>query len=516
MALPSAGNPISFKQINDELNNSSEATLDLKTASEELGEDTAPFGIDELYGLSFDAPAFTTALTATADSVDPSKVVLAWAVGVPTGAPSISSFTLQRATDSNITQNVSTLSTNAAGSPVNDTGLAGGTQFFYRASATNTAGTTVSNDNATTTAARTSIAIKYLRDNDGGTITETGWVSDASLIASSKGELVLCAEAAIVPEDNRGSGVTTSLLSETDFIADGTLSNGDTLFAGSTGTGVTDIKPNDDLVNQETFLVDTTQNNIFQINTSGVLSNVRSRTPNQPTKPTLNADSSTQITVTIPSTNTAVTREFDIHRSIGGGSFSSVGTTVPSDSGSIDDTSISTTFVDSSGISAGDSVVYKVFAQNAFATSSVSTTSDSVTTPSAGTAWSNLTGDPQNLLGADGGQEESNAASIDLANGSGDTVITLATAGDIVGTLSIAYSTSGDPGTSGTANGGSGFGTSLSHRTINNSTYSSGTLHFRVRFSHNSGKDGTGSYTVTFTNNSVSNGDFNGNLTFGL
>ena len=80
-------------------------------------------------------------------------------------------------------------------------------------------------------------------------------------------------------------------------------------------------KPNDDLVNQETFLVDTTQDNIFQINTSGVLSNVRSRTPNVPTKPTLVANSGTQITVTIPTTNTAVTREFDIHRSIGGGSF---------------------------------------------------------------------------------------------------------------------------------------------------------------------------------------------------
>ena len=60
-----------------------------------------------------------------------------------------------------------------------------------------------------------------------------------------------------------------------------------------------------------------------------------------------------------------------------------------------------------------------------------STESATVTTP-AGTAWSNLTGDPQNLLGADGGQEESNAASIDLAGGSGDTVITLATAGGIV------------------------------------------------------------------------------------
>ena len=34
MALPSAGNPISFKDINDELGNSSQATLDLKSASE--------------------------------------------------------------------------------------------------------------------------------------------------------------------------------------------------------------------------------------------------------------------------------------------------------------------------------------------------------------------------------------------------------------------------------------------------------------------------------------------------
>jgi hypothetical protein len=412
MALPSAGNPISFKQINDELNNSSEATLDLKTASEELGEDTA---------------AFTTALSATADSVDPGKVVLAWAVGVPTGAPSISSFTLQRATDSDISENVSTLSTNAAGSPVNDTGLAGGTQFFYRASATNTAGTTVSNANATTTAARTSIAIKYLQQTETGVETDLfiGWVSNPSLSHLSKGELVLCAEATALPDDDSEQR-QFSIQSETDFIADGTLSNSDTLFDGSTGTGVTDIRPNDKLVNQETFLVDTTQNNIFQINTSGVISNVRSRTPNVPTKPTLVANSGTQITVTIPSTNTAVTREFDIHRSIGGGSFSSVGTTVPNDSGSIDDTSISTTFVDSSGISAGNSVVYKVFAQNAFATSSASTTSDSVTTP-AGTSWGSISNFNLHIgSGQLGSQElESSEKQLTLTNGSGNTTISI-------------------------------------------------------------------------------------------
>ena len=95
-------------------------------------------------------------------------------------------------------------------------------------------------------------------------------------------------------------------------------------------------------------------------------------------------------------------------------------------------------------------------------------------------------------------------------------MITLATAGGIVGTLSIAYSTSGDPGASGTANGGSGFGNSSSHRTIAEGTYSSGTLHFRTKFQHVASKDGTGTDTVTFTNNSVADNNFNGNLTFGL
>jgi hypothetical protein len=52
MALPAAGQPISFKDINDELGNSSQATLDLKSASEDLGESAAPFGMDELAGLS--------------------------------------------------------------------------------------------------------------------------------------------------------------------------------------------------------------------------------------------------------------------------------------------------------------------------------------------------------------------------------------------------------------------------------------------------------------------------------
>jgi len=58
MALPATGQPISFKDINDELSNSSQATLDLKSASEAFEPDggasvaAAPYGMDELAGLS--------------------------------------------------------------------------------------------------------------------------------------------------------------------------------------------------------------------------------------------------------------------------------------------------------------------------------------------------------------------------------------------------------------------------------------------------------------------------------
>ena len=326
MALPSAGNPISFKQINTEIGNSAEATLDLETAAETFG-DTKPHGMNELLGQS---------------------------------------------------------------------------------------------------SARLQLAIKYLvQAEQGESDRDTGWISTASSISSTKGELVLCAEAAAPADDARSNGLEFTVDTEnTDFNSDGTVSNGDTLFNSNSGATLSSRRPDSGLINQETFLCETTQNNIFQVNSSGVLSNVRSRTPNVPTKPTLVADSGTQITVTIPTTNTAVTREFDIHRSIGGGSFARVGTVVPSDSGSIDDTSISTTFVDSSGISAGNSVVYKVFAQNAFATSSASTTSDSVTTPT-GTSWGSFTNYDMTLGSGTSQTLESAEKSLTLTNGSGNTTISI-------------------------------------------------------------------------------------------
>ena len=275
---------------------------------------------------------------------------------------------------------------------------------------------------------RQQLTVKFLRQEEQGESNVfTGWISTAGSVASAKGELVLCAEAAIVPEDNRGSGISTVLLEDTtEFNVDGTVSNGDTIFEASSGTTTTDVKPGDDLVNQETFLVETTQNTLFQINTSGVISNVRSRIPNQPSQPTLNADSGTQITVTIPSTNTAVTREFKLQRSINGGSFSDRATFVPSDSGSIDDTSISTTFVDDSGISAGDVVKYQVRGQNAFDNSAFSPESATVTTP-AGTSWGSISNFNLHIgSGQLGSQElESSEKQLTLTNGSGNTTISI-------------------------------------------------------------------------------------------
>ncbi len=352
MALPSAGNPISFKQINTEIGNSAEATLDLETAAETFG-DTKPHGMNELLGQS---------------------------------------------------------------------------------------------------SARLQLAIKYLvQQEQGESDRDTGWISTASSISSTKGELVLCAEAAAPAEDARSNGLSFTVDTEnTDFNSDGTVSNGDTLFNSNSGATLSSRRPDSGLINQETFLCETTQNNIFQVNSSGVLSNVRSRTPNVPTKPTLVADSGTQITVTIPTTNTAVTREFDIHRSIGGGSFARVGTVVPSDSGSIDDTSISTNFVDSSGISAGNSVVYKVFAQNAFATSSASTTSDSVTTPSATSFSASPSSDAILIFGDEfspDGPAYSDAITVSVTNRQGNIDVT--STQNTIGQFRVAAAAS-DPGTGGT------------------------------------------------------------------
>ena len=319
------------------------------------------------------------------------------------------------------------------------------------------------------------------------------------------GELVAAAE-----NDDTHLPSDFTIQGQVDFVddyIDDDLTDGDTIFANSTGTTLTNLRPGGDFPSQTTFMLDTTADKIFQVDSDADISNIKSRTPATPTISETSKDASS-ITISIVG-DTTVTRQYAPFKA--GSELTNI---LPSASGSIGNNSVTTSYT-YSGLAASTSFALKVRGENLHANGSDSNTL-TITTDDDTTAWSNLSGDPQNLLGADGGAEVSNAASIDLANGSGNTVIGLATAGGVVGTLQIAYSTSGDPGASGTANGGSGFGNSGSHRTIDQSTYSSGTLHFRTKFTHVSTKDGTGTYTVTFTNNSVADNNFNGNLTFGL
>ena len=278
---------------------------------------------------------------------------------------------------------------------------------------------------------------------------------DGTTRGYSDGELVAAAE-----NDDTHLPSDFTIQGQVDFVddyIDDDLTAGDVVFANAVGSTLTNLRPGGDFPSQTSFMLDTTANDIFEINSSAVVSNIKSRTPATPTISETSKDASS-ITISIVG-DTTVTRQYAPFKA--GSELTNI---LPSASGSIGNNSVTTSYT-YSGLAASTAFALKVRGENSHANGAFSNELN-ITTDDDTTAWSNLSGDPQNLIGVDGGTEVSNAASIDLANGSGNTVITLATAGGIVGTLSIAYSTSGDPGASGTANGGSGFGTSTSHRTI--------------------------------------------------
>ena len=104
----------------------------------------------------------------------------------------------------------------------------------------------------------------------------------------------------------------------------------------------------------------------------------------------------------------------------------------------------------------------------------------------------------------------SDLKTIQLANGDGNTAITNAqtSAGNV--TLTIALSTSGDPGTGGSDNSGTGF---ISFPK-NDLSFTSGTLRYRIKAVAAASGDGTGTATISFTNNGVTNSDMDITLNF--
>jgi hypothetical protein len=381
------------------------------------------------------------------------------------------------------------------------TGLSSGTTYALKVRGENTFANGADSNtlNITTDSTRTGITVQYLHFNPAAeedAETNNGWPD---------GELVLCAENSTTALDEIIEQGTWTSTTANEFIDDSTISDGDIVFAGSIGSTLTPLRNY-----QNGYFVETTQNVIFDLVTAtAAVTGKRSRTPDIPTKPTLVADSSTQITVTIPTTNTQVTRTFKLQRSINSGAYSDLATIVPSASGSVANTSVNTTYVDSTGISAGDVVKYKVRGQNNFNNSDFSTESNTVTTPSAGTSisYSNVASiagigisDPPNESFFDEGVTPMSVA---ITNGSGTTSISKSDT--ISSTTRFAWSTSGDPmdissgttDTTATSNGGSGW--------VSSATGISGTpIYLRIRADEATRTiNESGTMTLSTTNNSV-------------
>ncbi len=131
------------------------------------------------------------------------------------------------------------------------------------------------------------------------------------------------------------------------------------------------------------------------------------------------------------------------------------------------------------------------------------------------TSWS-TSGTTLSLGGFPGGTGTSlSDAEMTVSNGSGGTSCSVSTTGGPFGNFKLAISSSGDPGSLGTSNSGTGFITTSSANSNSKFTgHNSGTRYIRTRWQHTpSNKDGTGAYTLTLTNNGAS-ATITGNITF--
>ncbi len=384
------------------------------------------------------------------------------------------SFTIKRREGSEWTSgtNETTIATSGS-SPITDISTSASTQYVYRITAINSFGPNSADSSPiTTNALGTAFNITYLESQDP---SQRGYAD---------GELVEAAEYTDVGGAYDSTSVITKYLNNTDF------TNGDILYNNSNATtpfnGTTFEEGS---ATDNFFAMDGTIDKVFEVSSTGVLSNVIASAPLAPTI-TLSVTSSTQINVTVEG-DMRVARNIEIQRKTGSGSFSTIATISPTSNGSLADDDVITTY-NNTGLTAGTTYVYRARGKNNVHNGAWSS-EVSGTTAAAGTAWSNVPADFTIEASGYNGVAYSPGKTITLTNGSGNTTIQCSNTG-LNGRLLVAASTSSTPSTSDT------YTTSVI--IANASTY-----YLRFKYERVKSIDDNSAQTITFTNNSVSNSD---------
>ena len=329
-----------------------------------------------------------------------------------------------------------------------------------------------------------------------------GWLSS---------ELVHCAENIQAQRQlHNGTPGVGGFSKFIDDYIDNDLTVGDDVYNASTGTGVLDVSSlstaNGD-TSQGRFLLDTTSDKIFEIQTSGNISKVVDRKPATPTVSEA-SKTDTQIVVNITG-ETRVVRTLRVY--LDGSSHTTYTSGSALTAGNYTNSSITKQHTFSS-LTAGQTYAIKARYENAFDDGDDSNTLN-ITTNAGATAWSNIFTDPTTVQTPDPNDEtdntqfgESSELTIDLANADGTTSVSIGTIPDDnpptgtnpKPTLEVKIGTS-------SGNYGS---YATSHTVAAASRYF---MKFRLTENASQGAAGydsaTGSppnVTITFTNNSVS------------
>jgi len=319
---------------------------------------------------------------------------------------------------------------------------------------------------------RNSHAFRFVVEGDG---TKKGF-ADGQLVSAAQND-----DSGL----NDAAGEVVS--GQSDFVDDyinNDLTNGDTVFANSTGTTLTNLRPGGDFASGTHFMLDTTANDIFQIDSDANVSNVVSRVPSNPSH-SMTANDADEITIKITS-DTIVTRDLLLYRD---GTF--IDNVLPTSSGSIGNTGVDTNFT-YTGLSIGTSYTIGVRQANTHDSSSLITADYSTT--AATTAWSSVPGDfNMHISDAISGLPDSAISPLKTAELTGTGGTTQVTCAQPTGNaeLFVALSTSGDPGVGATFND--------TNPTI---SHSSGTLYMRFKLvePNNSSPFSAEDLTITFTN----------------